>query len=86
MKTSQFLSWLPPHIKQQHLDRLEGCTAVKFPAAYWLRVPKSMSLHWVLLSPMDSEGNVIKTGPDYLVKGLIKTMEKYEQVFETVVI
>jgi hypothetical protein len=83
MNSTEFLKWLPPHIREQHLNTLKGCTAVRFPAAYWMRVPQSQNIKWVTLSHLDSQGMVVKTGPGNLVMGLIKAMEKYQQEFET---
>ncbi|RJQ27285.1 hypothetical protein C4577_01585 [Candidatus Parcubacteria bacterium] len=81
-----FLHWLPENLRQEHLSRLKGNRAVKFPAPYFLKVPKSQHAAWVTLCPMDQNGMVVKTGPDFLVNGLIKTMERYGQPCEVEII
>lgn len=82
----ELLSWLPEGEREQKLSILKGMTAVEFPAAYFIKVPQSQHLRWVLLSPMNSEGKVVKTAPNFLIKGLIKTLNKYGQEYKTEII
>ena len=52
----QILHWLPQHVRDEKLSQLKGLKAVKFPAAYFMRAPKSGHLRWVLLGPIDQNG------------------------------
>lgn len=81
-----YLHWLPEEIRNQHLTRLKGWKAIKFPAPYFPKAPKAGHLAWVNLCPLDSDGMVVKTGPDFLVDGLIKTLDKYKQPYEIEII
>lgn len=85
MNKDDFLIWLPEQERQRLLKSYSGFTAIKLPAGYFPRVPQSQNINWINLTQM-VDGRIVKVAPDDLIKGAIKTMEKYNQEFETYVI
>ena len=71
MMRNKFLFWIPEPIRTEKLQTLKGQPAIRFPAAYFIRAPYHLSPLWQNLMAMDDTGFVVKTGPDFLIQGLV---------------
>lgn len=81
----EFYTWLPLDLRQKALEKVKGQKAIFFPVAYFPKSPKSMHPAWQNLAPA-KDGIAVKTAPEFLIKGLIKTLEKYRVEYKTEVI